>query len=86
MIIPALNANEKSLPFDSASWRFPPGINSSINKLSEINTSDGVGIPIERNFSLISVPSFDVILLPSSGGAEGCARRIERILYEIAIR
>jgi hypothetical protein len=45
-----------------------------------------VGIPIERNFSLISVPSFDVILLPSSGGAEGCARIIERILYEIAIR
>ncbi|MDP9210620.1 MAG: hypothetical protein M3N27_01345 [Thermoproteota archaeon] len=43
-------------------------------------------IPIERNFSHISNPSFDVVLLPSSGGVDGCARRMERIAYDMTIR
>jgi hypothetical protein len=51
-----------------------------------IDISDGVGIPNNCNFSLISNPSFSVIFLPSSGGADGCARRIDSIEYEITRR
>ncbi len=86
VIIPALNAKEELASFDRASYRFPPGINSSTNSLSEIESNAGVGIPINCNFSLISNPSFRVILLPSSGGAEGCASRKESMEYEITRR
>ena len=54
--------------------------------IAKIEISEGVAIPIERNFSLISNPSFDVVLLPNSGGVEGCARRMERIAYVMTIR